>query len=137
LNAVDRIPEACLDEIERVYAELEADLAREGYVCRACGDCCRLAAHGFRLYLSTLELALILQRCVLDRLPPERDGRCGFQQDGRCTIHAVRPIGCRTFFCEAEGGHLSDLYERTLKRLKRLAETYGCRWEYCQKYPAD
>ena len=132
----DPIPAACLDEVERVYAELDAELAALGHACRACGECCDLVRHGFRLYLSTLELALIRDRCRIDRLPPQQDGRCGFQAaDGRCTIHRVRPLGCRTFFCDTEAGHLNEMYEKTLKKLKHIAEKWGCAWEYSQKYP--
>ncbi|MFO7900548.1 MAG: YkgJ family cysteine cluster protein [Planctomycetota bacterium] len=131
------VPPACLDRVEAVYAELDAELAGLGYACRACGECCDLAAHGFRLYLSTLELALILEREGLDRLPPERDGRCGFQAGGKCTIHPVRPLGCRTYFCDADGDELSPLHEAALRKLRRLAERYGCPWNYRQKYPPE
>ena len=132
----DRIPTACLAEVEAVYAELDAELSALGYRCRACGRCCDLAAHGFRLYLSTLEAALVLDRAGLEAFPPQRDGRCGFQSGDQCSIHPVRPLGCRTYFCEAEGGHLNELYEKYLKKLRRLAERYGCAWNYAQTYPA-
>jgi len=136
LTRPDRIPPRCLDEVEQVYARLAAELAETGLTCRACGRCCDLVGNRYRLYLSTLELGLILDRLGIDRLPPQQGGRCGFQApDGHCTIHAVRPLGCRTFFCEAEGEHLNHLYEKYLKQLKRLAEKWGCDWNYSQKYP--
>jgi Fe-S-cluster containining protein len=131
----ERIPPECLDAIERVYAELDAELRSLGHACRGCGDCCDLVRHGFRLYLSTLELALVQERAGIDRLPPQQDGRCGFQSGPHCTIHRFRPLGCRTFFCEAEGRHLSELYEQCLKKLKALAEQYDLPWNYSQKYP--
>ncbi len=132
----DAIPPECLREVEDVYAELDLTLRRLGYACRACGECCDLVRNQFRLYLSTLELGLILEREGIERLPPQRDGRCGFQTvDGRCGIHKVRPLGCRTFFCTARGRHLGDVYEAALGKLRRLAEKYACVWEYCQKYP--
>lgn len=116
---------------------MDAELAGLGHECRACGECCDLVRNKYRLYLSTLELGLILDRVKIDRLPPQADGRCGFQAGSRCTIHAVRPLGCRTFFCEAEGRHLSEVYEKCLKKLRRLAEKYGCAWDYRQKYPEE
>ena len=131
----DDVTPECLAEIERVYAELDDELRALGHDCRGCGDCCDLVRHGFRLYLSTLELALVLEQAGIGRLPPQREGRCGFQSGPHCTIHAFRPLGCRTYFCKAEGQHLSELYEKYLKKLKALAERYACVWEYCQKYP--
>jgi len=135
LHKAESIPPACLDEIEAVYAELDAELSALGYACRACGECCDLVRNKYRLYLSTLELGLVLNRMKIDRLPPQRDGRCGFQAGTTCTIHSVRPLGCRTFFCEAEGMHLQEIYEKYLKKLRRLAERYGCEWNYSRKYP--
>ena len=131
------VPTECLERVAAVYAELEAELDRLGHTCRACGDCCDLAGHGFRLYLSTLELAFLLDREGIDRLPQGAAGRCGFQLDGRCTVHRHRPLGCRTYFCGADHETFSPLYESALKKLRRLAEQYGCPWNYSQKYPPE
>lgn len=129
------LPEPCLLAIELVYTDLDRELAALGHSCRACGQCCDLVRNNYRLYLSTLELALIRQRLGVARLPPQRDGRCGFQLDAKCTIHQVRPLGCRTFFCQAKGMHLQELYDKYLKRLKALADRYAVEWNYSQKYP--
>jgi Fe-S-cluster containining protein len=129
------IPGPCLDEVEEIYARLDAELAERGYACRACGSCCDLVGNGFRLYLSSLELGLILDREGLDHLPPGQGGGCGFLDGALCRIHGRRPLGCRTFFCGAEPGPLSELHERYLKALKRLAERYGVEWDYFQRYP--
>jgi Fe-S-cluster containining protein len=131
------LPAEILNQIECVYADLDRELALFGQECRACGDCCDLIRHGFRLYMSSLEYAFLLARTGRTELPSAPAGRCGFQRDGRCTVHAARPLGCRTYFCDADGGHLCELHETHLRRLKRIAERHGLAWNYEQKYPAE
>jgi uncharacterized protein len=63
------------------------------------------------------------------RLIPREDGACPcLGKDGRCTIYAHRPFGCRTHFCEAAGGvyprkHVADL----IRRMESLDEQQGHR----------
>ena len=71
MRKAESIPPACLAEVEAVYAELDAELSALGYACKGCGECCDLVRNKYRLYLSTLELGLVLNRTGLDRLPPE------------------------------------------------------------------
>ncbi len=58
---------------------------------------------------------------------PRDDGACPLLgRDGRCTIYAHRPFGCRTHFCAAAGGpyprpHVADL----IRRLEALDEQLG------------
>ena len=52
------------------------------------------------------------------KLPARDDGACPMLgTNGRCTIYAHRPFGCRTHFCAAAGGpyprkHVADLIQR-------------------------
>jgi Fe-S-cluster containining protein len=131
------LPADILAEVESVYADLERELDALAHTCRACGDCCDLVRHGFRLYMSSLEHAFLLARTGRTELPPPAGGRCGFQRDGRCTVHAARPLGCRTYFCDADGGHLAELHEQYLRRLKRIADRHALPWNYEQKYPQE
>jgi Fe-S-cluster containining protein len=61
------------------------------------------------------------------QLKAHPDGACPLLgRDGRCTVYAHRPFGCRTHFCEAAGGmyprkHLADL----IHRLEALDEKLG------------
>ena len=57
----------------------------------------------------------------------ERPGRftdpasCPFQQDKLCTVHSIRPLGCRIFFCDQTATDWQqDQYARLHSELKRL-----------------
>jgi hypothetical protein len=53
---------------------------------------------------------------------------CPFQVAKLCGVHAIRPFGCRMFFCDpASTQWQNDAYERYHARLKQLHETLGCR----------
>ena len=87
------------DTLLSIYREADAALAAAGCECRACGRCCDFAANDYVLYASLLESDLVIDKA--GRRPELIAGRCCFQDAlGRCTIHAWRPLGCRTFFCK-------------------------------------
>jgi len=49
--------------------------------------------------------------------------RCPYQQGNRCGARRVRPLGCRTYFCQAEaraGGE--RIYAEALREIQRIAE---------------
>ncbi|HWE94497.1 MAG TPA: hypothetical protein VG269_11085, partial [Tepidisphaeraceae bacterium] len=52
------------------------------------------------------------------------DGKgCPFQRLKLCTVHAIRPFGCRMFFCDATSTQWqNDAYERFHAELKQLHE---------------
>lgn len=83
-----------------------ADSTRDARpLCIASGRCCHFDAFGHRLYVTGLEVAWVLAQ--LDRQPSAEEvdqavaaGCCPFLRDGLCSIHAVRPFACRTFFCD-------------------------------------
>ncbi|MEM9881951.1 MAG: hypothetical protein AAF800_03405 [Planctomycetota bacterium] len=67
------------------------------------------------------------------RLPQfaEHPGACPYQIDGRCSTHAVRPLGCRVFFCQrGTEDWQQDLYEDFLRRLSGLHERHGIEYRY-------
>jgi len=125
------MPAAALLEI---YAEVERELA-DGPRCRACGRCCDFNANSYRLYASQLEVDLVIEKA--GRRPVLVDGRCCYQDaSGACTIHAWRPLGCRTYFC-AEAHTLphgprraEEACERALARIKSLSDQLGREWCY-------
>lgn len=58
---------------------------------------------------------------------------CPYQRDGLCSIHTIRPMGCRVFFCEAGTEPWQhDLYERFLVKLRGLHEQHALPYRYLE-----
>ncbi|MBE7497916.1 MAG: YkgJ family cysteine cluster protein [Verrucomicrobiaceae bacterium] len=115
-------------EIEAIYAEVaRRALPRD---CQLRTGCCHFRQTG-RTPLLTRGEALYLAKGVRaagrTQLRPHPDGACPLLgRDGRCTVYAHRPFGCRTHFCDAAGGmyprkHVADL----IHRLETLDEKLG------------
>jgi hypothetical protein len=127
-----------LEALRALYAE--ADRALEGWSCELSSDCCHFARTGREPYLWENEWVLA-ERAMSARgisrkraLPviEEDDRRCPLLgDDGRCTIYAARPFGCRTFFCDRGFGPSRKLPRDVLgalgKRVAALAEEGGAR----------
>jgi hypothetical protein len=117
-----------LAEIRQIYADLEKrSLPRD---CTSLAGCCQFRLTGRTPQLTRGEAlyALIGVRASGRReLKPHPEGACPLLgREGRCTIYAYRPFGCRTHFCQAAGGmyprrHVVDL----IQRLEALDEKLG------------
>jgi len=56
---------------------------------------------------------------------------CPFLEGGRCRVYPVRPLGCRTFFCQEPHGEASQaLHERALGELKEVCRRGLVTWRY-------
>jgi Fe-S-cluster containining protein len=107
------------ERVDAVYAEVQQAIDVRRPRCDVSGRCCQFEKFGHLLFVTTVELAAFdLRRPANDE--PDGDG-CRYQINGRCTAHAVRPFGCRIFFCDptAEGWQ-EEQYELFHTRLKRL-----------------
>ena len=127
---------AALDEL---YGRLGREIERRGPTCWLSGKCCKFDSYGHRLYATGLEIAWLLRQLDapgLARLQgadlPGLDG-CPFQQGGLCTAHALRPLGCRVYFCDptAEPWQ-NELYERFLGDLRNHHESHGIPYRYME-----
>ena len=144
--------------VEQVYAELAAAVDERRPVCTISGRCCRFEGYGHRLYVTTAELAAFLygmakpvqadgglaregdsSRTILPIIssPPNTaawDGTgCPFQIDKLCGVHALRPMGCRMFFCDATSTEWqNETYERLHASLKRLHENLEVPYFYVE-----
>ena len=115
-------------EIEAIYAELECrPLPRR---CEMRTGCCHFRLAGHTPLLTKGEALYAAQGVRASGrkvLKPHPDGACPLLgRDGRCTIYAHRPFGCRTHFCAEAGGmyprkHVADL----IQRLEALDERLG------------
>ena len=139
-------------ELRALYAEVDAAIALRGPTCWVSGKCCKFESFGHRLYVTALEVVWFLRQVDAGdgsevghasttartasggiRLPQlaETAGACPYQIVGRCSTHAVRPLGCRIFFCQAgTEDWQQDLYESFLTRLRALHERHGVAYRY-------
>lgn len=129
-----------------LYARIDAAVAERGPTCWTSGKCCKFDDFGHRLYVTGLEIAWFLREvesrqpklescedASAIRLPQlaEHPGACPYQIDGLCSTHAMRPLGCRIFFCQrGTEDWQQDLYESFLAELQRLHETHGLEYRY-------
>lgn len=141
VRAASERPEV-LAAVGGVYADLQGRIDQRRPVCVASGRCCKFEVFGHRLYVTTLELAAFVHG--LDKHPRPRgeplslpmawDGTgCPFQSQRLCTVHPIRPFGCRVFFCDSSAGQWqNDVYEQFHSRLKRLHEALGVPYAYVE-----
>ena len=118
------------DAVARVYAQLQEQMDTRRPKCDASGRCCRFDEFGHRLYVTTVELAAF----VAGLESSERSGEaCPFQVGGLCSVHAIRPFGCRVFFCDSTSDDWQhEQYERFHGDLKRLHEQLGVEYRYIE-----
>jgi Fe-S-cluster containining protein len=123
-----------LDEVAGLYAWIEEQLAQDterSGQCAACGACCDFPAYDHRLYVTPPEL-LYLAHGVGAGLKPALTGRCPYQENGKCTVHAYRFSGCRIFCCRGDAGFQSELSESVVKRLKAICERFDIPYRYAE-----
>ena len=101
---------AALDEVRRVYADLEARPIDRN--CVRLKECCHFKLTGRTPYLTkgeALVAAKALRATGRTQLPTNPTGACPMLDatTGNCLIYEARPFGCRTHFCAAAGGPYS------------------------------
>lgn len=115
-------------ELKAIYAEIEQRPIERACTLRT--GCCHFRQTG-RMPLVTHAEALYAAKGVRaagrTRLKPHPSGACPLLGvDGRCTIYAHRPFGCRTHFCaEAGGPYPRKTVVDLIHRLEALDEQLG------------
>ncbi|HEV8246264.1 MAG TPA: hypothetical protein VGP93_10875 [Polyangiaceae bacterium] len=119
-----------LEELRRLYEDTDALM--RGVSCPSSTECCRFGITGREPYVTSIE-ARAIEKAVAARGGPLSKkrralplaGRTGDERtcrlltaQGRCSVYAWRPFGCRTFFCERATGtdSISRKEERDLAR---------------------
>jgi hypothetical protein len=105
-----------------------ADEAYAPFSCPATAECCQLAKTGREPWLWLSEWLVLKERLVRDgRGPLPRTAACPLlDANGRCSVYADRPFGCRTFFCHRIQGPARQPVETVnalLERLQAISKT--------------
>jgi Fe-S-cluster containining protein len=135
VEQVARRPEV-LGAVRRLYADVRREIDARKPVCVMSGRCCRFEEYGHRLFVTTAELAAFVHDLGAadpgGGVPWDGTG-CPFQSNKVCTVHAIRPFGCRMFFCDATSTRWqNEQYEHFLSRLKRLHEEFDVPYYYVE-----
>ncbi|MBI1335930.1 MAG: hypothetical protein GC164_03095 [Phycisphaera sp.] len=120
-----------------LFRGLDAQVAARGPTCWTSGKCCNFDAYGHRLYVTGLEIAWVIAQLPAEQLPNPQaidlKGPCVFQTDKLCTVHAIRPMGCRVFFCQRGTQEWQqELYESFLGKLRGLHDRFGLPYAYME-----
>jgi hypothetical protein len=114
-----------------VYARVSTAVDARRPVCVASGRCCHFDAYGHDLFVTTLEVAAFVTQ--LRARPIANPGSCPFQVGKLCGVHAIRPFGCRLFYCDPTAQQWQqNLYEQLHADLRRLHETLGVDYFYVE-----
>lgn len=136
-DAAAGMPEV-IEALASLHQRVGDDIARRGPTCWISGRCCdfdRFAGGGHRLYVTGLEIAWVVRQLPASARPPAIDlrGPCAFQKNGLCSIHTLRPLGCRVYFCQkSQQDWQQDLYERFLGELRRLHDERRLPYRYME-----
>ena len=131
--------------IRNLYADLDQAVAQHGPTCWASGRCCDFNTFGHRLFVTGLEVMWVLEthqtwKKSRPRPDPQPEGLdltteagCPFQVQRLCTIHRIRPMGCRIFFCQQGTDRWQGpLYEQFLAKLRALHDQHGVPYRYLE-----
>lgn len=139
--------------VHALYDELMSEIDQRKPRCDASGRCCHFDAYGHRLYVTTAELATFLTdlgnqgpadpatppppstggRTALPVLTPQMGGSCAFLKSNLCSVHTIRPFGCRIYFCDPTATEwMESTYEVFHGRLKQLHESMGLDYWYVE-----
>ena len=149
-------------DLRAIYRRLDADVQKRGPTCWVSGRCCNFDQYGHLLYVTALEIAWVIRRvgdgqrsgskrptsieCGQPDSPAnpsvglpvvgqtdEVRGPCRYQVNGLCSIHAIRPMGCRVYFCQSGTQQWQQqLYEQYLTRLRKLHERHSVPYLYME-----
>lgn len=121
-----------------IYEGMARSLASVSPVCTASGRCCDFVRTGHDLFVTGLEAAVVLRGLSggagLDRemLQAARDaGSCPFLVGRACGIHAVRPSGCRSYFCDPTVD-LTGAAEWAASEVRAIHERYAVAYLYAE-----
>lgn len=129
---------AAIEALDAIYDDTAARISERAPACWASGRCCNFERTGHLLYVTGLEAAATMSRAQRERssplaLAPATPGACPFQEGNLCGVHAVRPLGCRVYFCDrAAQSWQHDLSEAMQERIRALHDRLGAPYRYAE-----
>lgn len=136
LDAITR--PSLIASLEAVYIFISDQVEARGPACWASGRCCNFREAGHRLYTTGLEAAYCvarLERPISDEAIDNAQARggCAFQLANVCAVHAIKPSGCRVYFCDREAQQWqNELTERAVEQIRRIHDHEGIRYRYAE-----
>lgn len=127
--------EVAFEQLSRLYEELDGVIAELQPLCVRSGLCCRFEEAGHELFATHLETDYAAARHP-EAPAPEAPGRCPYHVAGVCTAREGRPLGCRTYFCDARTEErLAEVHEQFLARIRQVERECGYPAGY-SRFPA-
>jgi len=118
------------EALDALYLELSDEISKLPARCYGCGKCCNFKENGMQLFVQKMERDLIIAETGVEPFLVE-EGHCNFQENGLCTIHPIRPLGCRTYFSEAANSVAhQDLYEKYHRKIKNIGTEHHIEYEF-------
>ena len=148
--------------LEAVYRDTAAAIESRAPACWASGRCCNFEAAGHRLYTTGLEAAYTIVRLddqaaragdvgrdsggglalpqigrpalTLASIAAARQrGGCPFQHRNLCTVHEIKPVACRVYFCDRSAQDWQkDLSEQMHERIRVIHDEFAVPYEYAE-----
>jgi len=119
-----------------VYAMIADQIEARGPACWASGRCCNFREADHRLYTTGLEAAYCVARLETpfsSEMLSEAQARggCVFPVANICGVHAIKPSGCRVYFCDKSAQQWqNDLSERVVELIRRIHDQEGIEYRY-------
>ena len=122
-------------ELETIFERTQAAIEERGPACWASGRCCNFEKTGHRLYVTGLETAYAVAKGATATsetvVEARARGGCPFQESNLCGIHAIKPLGCRVYFCDKSSEEWQrELYERMLTEIRGIHDRWQIEYRY-------
>jgi len=133
--AAARDPEVA-GALEAVHWMIREAVEARGPACWASGRCCNFKNAGHLLYVTGLEAAYTVARSTVkigmdDVAAAALRGDCPYLGGNLCGAHAMKPVGCRVYFCErGVEAWQNDLSEQALRVVRGIHERHGVEYRY-------
>lgn len=125
--------------LEHIYTSVAQEITARAPACWASGRCCNFAKAGHRLYVTGLEAAYALHHHTPPRstlsLPQLTSPLpiCPFLDGTLCGIHTIKPLACRTYFCDTTARDWQEaLTERALADIRALHDHAAVEYRYAE-----
>jgi Fe-S-cluster containining protein len=120
-----------LSAVRNLYMALQDAVDLRRPTCVTSGRCCRFEEFGHRLFVTTLEMAAFMAESCLP--VTDNRGACPFQNERLCSVHPIRPFGCRVFFCDATSTQWQqEQYARFHAEFRRLHDDLSVPYFYLE-----